>query len=68
VTALLAGSLLAIVVGAVTLVLGWIGARAELIWASIGGSALAAVLLAFAYARSKAEVAVARGPRRRASR
>ncbi len=52
-TYLIAGSIMLILVSAVTLVLGWIGANESLIWGSIFASVGAAVCLALAYYRSK---------------
>ena len=61
-TALIGGSLLLIAMAAITLVIGWIGADPPLIWISIGASALAAVLLALGYYRSKEDVAAQARP------
>lgn len=52
-TALIAGSIAAILISAGTLVFGWLGANESLIWTSIVASVTAAVLLALAYARSR---------------
>lgn len=56
-TALIGGSLLLIVVAAVALVMGWVGANESLIWTSIVASVAAAVMLSLGYYRSKAEAA-----------
>lgn len=55
-TALIGGSLLLIVVAAVALTMGWIGANESLIWTSIVASVAAAIMLSLGYYRSKAEV------------
>lgn len=54
-TALIGGSLLLIVVAAVALTMGWVGANESLIWTSIAASVGAAVMLSLGYYRSKAE-------------
>ena len=54
-TALIGGSLLLIVVAAVALTTGWMGANEPLIWTSIVASVAAAVMLSLGYYRSKAE-------------
>ncbi len=56
-TALVGGSLLLIVGAAIALVIGWVAADESLIWASIGASIAAAVMLSLGYHRSKAEAA-----------
>lgn len=56
-TALIGGSLLFIVGAAIALVIGWIGEDESLIWASIVASVAAGVMLALAYARSRADAA-----------
>lgn len=52
-TYLIAGSILAIVLSAVFLILGWVGANETLIYLSIAASVAAAVCLALAYSRSR---------------
>lgn len=61
-TALVGGALLLIAAAAITLVIGWIGADASLIWVSIGASAVAAILLALGYYRSKEDIAAQSRP------
>lgn len=56
-TALIGGSLLLIVVAAIALAMGWVGANESLIWTSIVASVGAAVMLSLGYYRSKAEAA-----------
>jgi len=58
VTLLVGGSLLLVCASAVALLVGWVTAATELIWASILASVGAGVLLALAYVRSRAEAAV----------
>jgi hypothetical protein len=53
VTGYMAGSLALIVASAVVLVVGWTTTEQSLLLASIGASALAAVLMALAYSRSR---------------
>jgi hypothetical protein len=62
-TALIGGSLLLIVVAAVSLAMGWVGANESLIWTSIAASVAAAVMLSLGYYRSKAEAARRPAPR-----
>ena len=62
-TALIGGSLLLIVVAAVSLGMGWIGANESLIWTSIVASVGAAVMLSLGYYRSKAEASRRPAPR-----
>lgn len=61
-TALVGGALLLIAAAAITLVIGWIGADPALIWISIGASAVAAILLALGYYRSKEDIAAQARP------
>ena len=62
-TALIGGSLLLIVVAAVALAMGWLGANESLIWTSIVASVIAAVMLSLGYYRSKAEASRRPAPR-----
>lgn len=62
-TALIGGSLLLIVVAAVALTMGWLGANGSLIWISIAASVAAAVTLSLGYYRSKADTAGRSAPR-----
>lgn len=62
-TALIGGSLLLIVVAAVALTMGWVGANESLIWTSIVASVAAAVMLSLGYYRSKAEASRRPAPR-----
>lgn len=62
-TALIGGSLLLIVVAAVALAMGWVGANESLIWTSIVASVGAAVMLSLGYYRSKAEASRRPAPR-----
>ena len=62
-TALIGGSLLLIVVAAVALAMGWVGANESLIWTSIVASVGAAVMLSLGYYRSKAEAGRRPAPR-----
>lgn len=62
-TALIGGSLLLIVVAAVALAMGWVGANESLIWTSIAASVAAAVMLSLGYYRSKGEAAGGPAPR-----
>ncbi len=62
-TALIGGSLLLIVVAAVALTMGWVGANESLIWTSIIASVAAAVMLSLGYYRSKAEASRRPAPR-----
>ena len=62
-TALIGGSLLLIVVAAVALAMGWIGANESLIWTSIAASVGAAVMLSLGYYRSKSEATRRPAPR-----
>jgi hypothetical protein len=57
VTWLIAGSILGIVASAVSLGFGWLNGSAPLVWMSIIFSVAAAVFLALAYYRSRAEAA-----------
>lgn len=67
-TGLIAGSMALIVVSAVTLVFGWIGATQALIYASILCSVAAAVMLALAFYKSRtAGPPPPRSPKRRVS-
>ena len=56
-TWLIAGSILGIVASAVSLGFGWLNASSLLVWLSITFSVAAAVFLALAYYRSRAEAA-----------
>jgi len=59
-TLLIGSSVLLITASAIALLFGWIAADERLIWTSIVASAAAAVALAVAYQRSRAEVDAAR--------
>lgn len=59
-TLLIGSSVLLITASAIALLFGWITADERLIWTSIVASAAAAVALAVAYQRSRAEVDAAR--------
>jgi hypothetical protein len=59
VTGLIAGSLLALIVASLTLVLGWVSASGPLVWLSIACSITTALLLALAYSRAKEEALIA---------
>ncbi|MGH2693575.1 MAG: hypothetical protein ACRDJJ_02050 [Actinomycetota bacterium] len=59
-TLLIGSSVLLITASAIALLFGWITADERLIWTSIVSSAAAAVALAIAYQRSRAEVVAAR--------
>ena len=54
-TALIGGSVLLIVIASVTLIMGWGGTNEPLIYTSAGSSVAAAVCLALAWYRTKAE-------------
>ena len=56
-TWLIAGSIFGIVASAIALGFGWLNGSAVLVWMSIGFSVSAAVFLALAYYRSRAEAA-----------
>ena len=66
-TGLVASSLALLPLSALALVLGWAGASQLLIWLSIAASSASFVLLAVAYARSRAP-AEGRARRDRAAR
>lgn len=59
-TRLLAGAIGLILVAAVALILGWLGANETFIWISIAGSVGAAICLALAFQRGRE---IARGSR-----
>lgn len=61
-TLLIGGSILLIAGSAIALAFGWVASDESLIWTSIAASVGAAVLLALAYYRSRAEVEEASAP------
>jgi len=63
-TGLIAGSIGLIVLSAVALVFGWIGANETFIYVSIASSVGAAVTLALAFGKSRTAGGVPRGKRR----
>jgi hypothetical protein len=68
-TRFLAGAIGLILIAAVALLLGWIGANETFIWISIIGSAAAAVLIALAFAQGRAlTTSTPKKPRRKKAR